>query len=65
MDQERNGWIDALSEQDIPAEAVDWESIVETGEDEELRENFDRLDAEATIGELPAVDDNLFKETQK
>lgn len=65
MDQERNEWINALSEQDIPAEAVDWESIVETGEDEELPENFERLDAEATIGELPAVDDNLFKETQQ
>ncbi len=57
MDRERNDWIDALSEQDIPAEVVDWESIVDTGKVDELPEDFERLDAEATIGEPPALED--------
>ncbi|MBW4081411.1 hypothetical protein [Paenibacillus sp. S150] len=57
MEQERGGWIDALPEEDIPGEAVDWESIVEIRNDEELPEDFDRLDAEATIGEPPTAEE--------
>ncbi|SDM39273.1 hypothetical protein [Paenibacillus jilunlii] len=57
MDRERNEWIDALSEQDIPAEVVDWESIVDSGEVDELPGDFERLDAEATIGEPPTLED--------
>ncbi|WP_157764242.1 hypothetical protein [Paenibacillus riograndensis] len=50
-------WSDALSEQDIPAEAVDWASIVEPGEEEALTEDSGRLDAEATIDEPPAIEE--------
>jgi hypothetical protein len=57
MEKERNNWSDALSEQDIPAEAVDWESIIADPEEEELSGDAERLDAEATIGELPAADE--------
>ncbi|MNC47998.1 hypothetical protein D3C76_342180 [compost metagenome] len=57
MDRGRNEWIDALSEQDIPAEAVDWESIVDTGADEEMPEASGRLDADATIGEPPTIEE--------
>ncbi|QQZ63526.1 hypothetical protein JI735_14365 [Paenibacillus sonchi] len=50
-------WSDALSEQDIPAEVVDWASIVEPGEEEALTEDSGRLDAEATIGEPPTIEE--------
>ncbi|WP_379154558.1 hypothetical protein [Paenibacillus sp. sgz5001063] len=56
MEQERNTWMDVLSEQDIPAEVVDWESIVKTGEDEESYDHVNPLDAEA----IPN-----FKETEQ
>lgn len=58
MDKERNNWSDALSEQDIPAEAVDWESIIADPEEEELDGDAGLLDAEATIGELSAEDED-------
>ncbi|WP_179090436.1 hypothetical protein [Paenibacillus sp. FSL R7-0337] len=52
MDKEYYRWSDALSEQDIPAEAVNWDNIIAGPEDAGL------LDADATIGELPAEDDD-------
>lgn len=57
MEKERNDWSDALSEQDIPAEAVDWENIIADPEDEELGGVAGLLDAGATIGELPSADE--------
>jgi hypothetical protein len=58
MEQERNNWSDALSEQDIPAEAVDWENIITDPEEAELSGDAGLLDADATIGELPAKDED-------
>ncbi|NQX47387.1 hypothetical protein HQN87_18805 [Paenibacillus tritici] len=58
MDKELNHWSDALSEQDIPAEAVQWENIISDPEDAGLDEAAGLLDAEATIGELPAEDED-------
>ncbi|QUL55942.1 hypothetical protein KDC22_05200 [Paenibacillus tritici] len=58
MDKELNHWSDALSEQDIPAEAVQWENIIADPEDAGLDEAAALLDAEATIGELPAEDED-------
>lgn len=54
MDRGRNDWLDALSEQDIPAEVVDWANIVADPDDEGLGEDAGYLDAEATIGEPEA-----------
>jgi hypothetical protein len=54
MDRGRNEWIDALSEQDIPAEVVDWSNIIADPDDEELSSEAGYLDAEATIGEPEA-----------
>lgn len=54
MDRGRNEWIDDLSEQDIPAEVVDWTNIIADPEDEELSADAGYLDAEATIGEPEA-----------
>lgn len=54
MEKGWNDWSDALSEQDIPAEVVDWENIVKSSdEDDELNGDSRRLDAESTIGEPP------------
>lgn len=58
MDKELNHWSDALSEQDIPAEAVQWENITSDPEDAGLDEAAGLLDAEATIGELPAEEED-------
>ncbi|MHA6532806.1 hypothetical protein [Paenibacillus sp. BAC0078] len=55
MEKGWNDWIDALSEQDIPAEVVDWENIVKSSEEDELDGDSRRLDAESTIGEPPAA----------
>ncbi|MEK3875534.1 MULTISPECIES: hypothetical protein [unclassified Paenibacillus] len=57
MDKEHYHWSDALSEQDIPAEAVNWDNIIADPEDAGLDEDAGLLDAGATIGELPAEDD--------
>ncbi|MEK3795759.1 hypothetical protein MKX42_28840 [Paenibacillus sp. FSL R7-0204] len=57
MDKEYYHWSDALSEQDIPAEAVNWDNIIADPEDAELDEDAGLLDADATIGELPAEDE--------
>lgn len=57
MELERN-WSDALAGQDIPAEAVDWENIIAGPEEEGMSEEAQRLDADATIGELPAEDED-------
>ncbi|WP_162551042.1 hypothetical protein [Paenibacillus tepidiphilus] len=56
MDRTGNEWIDALSEQDIPADVVDWANIVapETGE---AYGEAELLDAEDTIGEPPAPEE--------
>lgn len=54
MDQQEVHWSDALSEQNIPAEAVNWENIIADPEDEDLDADPGLLDAGATIGELPA-----------
>ncbi|WP_340021612.1 hypothetical protein MHI24_21770 [Paenibacillus sp. FSL K6-1096] len=54
MDQAHYHWSDALSEQDIPAEAVNWENIIADPKNEELDAAPGLLDAEATIGEPPA-----------
>lgn len=56
MDRGRNDWLDALSEQDIPAEVVDWTNIVADPDDEGLSVDAGYLDAEATIGE-PGADE--------
>lgn len=50
MEDGRMEWSDMLSEQDIPAEVVDWESIIAIRDDSSLDE-APYLDAEATIGE--------------
>lgn len=50
-----NEWIDSLSEQDIPAEVVDWENIIAVREDNGLSDESEHLDAVATIGEPPAA----------
>ncbi|MEK3713040.1 hypothetical protein [Paenibacillus sp. FSL R7-0333] len=57
MDKEHYQWSDALSEQDIPAEAVNWDNIIAGPEDAGLDEDAVLLDADATIGELPAEDE--------
>lgn len=50
--------LDALSEQDIPADAVDWASITARSEEEtEDAAEAQRLDAEATIeSSLPEIE---------
>ena len=57
MDKEYYHWSDVLSEQDIPAEAVNWDNIIAGPEDAGLDEDAGLLDADATIGELPVEDD--------
>lgn len=57
MDNEQYNWSDALSEQDIPAEAVNWDNIIAGPEDEDLDAEPGLLDAEATIGDLPTDED--------
>lgn len=54
MDQQHYHWSDILSEQDIPAESVNWENIIAKADDEDLDADPGLLDAEATIGQLPA-----------
>ena len=53
MEKELRGWNDALSEQDIPAEAVNWQSVIAMPDEEELTAGAGQLDAEDTIGEPP------------
>ncbi|MNI88992.1 hypothetical protein D3C73_1463410 [compost metagenome] len=53
MDRGPNDWIDTLSEQDIPAEAVNWDEII-ADPDEEPGLDAGYLDADATIGEPEA-----------
>ncbi|MEK4518231.1 hypothetical protein NSS64_23325 [Paenibacillus sp. FSL H8-0122] len=57
MKKEQYHWSDALSKQDIPAEAVNWDNIIADPEAAGLDEDAGLLDASATIGELPAEDD--------
>ncbi|MNW60828.1 hypothetical protein D3C74_388490 [compost metagenome] len=54
MDRGRNEWSDALSEQDIPAEVVDWANIIADPDDELNMDAAGYLDADATIGEPEA-----------
>lgn len=56
MEQRLNIWSDVLKEQDIPAEAVDWESIIAVPEDE-VDDDSEKLDAEGTIGEPPYTEE--------
>lgn len=53
----RMDWSDALSEQDIPAEVVNWESIITT-RDDSSQDEVAYLDAEATIGEPSEADED-------
>ncbi|MFC3748916.1 hypothetical protein ACFORK_19590 [Paenibacillus sp. GCM10012306] len=55
MDKSWNEWSDALSEQDIPAEVVDWNAVTTSTPEHEESVEADKLDAEQTIGEVPAV----------
>lgn len=48
MGMQGKEWMDALSEQDIPATVVDWESIMANSEDD-LDPDSEKLDAERTI----------------
>lgn len=41
-------WSDALSEQNIPATVVNWDSIVAQTDDSEMSDS-EKLDAEATL----------------
>lgn len=52
-----NEWSDMLSSQDIPAEVVNWENITASPEDSELSGDSEHLDADATIGDLPAEEE--------
>ncbi|WP_042197977.1 hypothetical protein [Paenibacillus camerounensis] len=54
MDNGRKEWLDDLSEQDIPAEVVDWANIVADPAEDELGTEAGYLDADATIGEPEA-----------
>ncbi|WP_156123779.1 hypothetical protein [Paenibacillus sp. FSL R7-0273] len=54
MDEERKEWLDDLSEQDIPAEVVDWSGIVGDPDEEDSGPEAGYLDAEDTIGEPEA-----------
>lgn len=54
MEKEQHGWYDALSEQDIPAEAVNWQGITAAPDEEELSDSAGLLDVEDTIGEAPS-----------
>ncbi|WP_342564515.1 hypothetical protein NST84_04895 [Paenibacillus sp. FSL R7-0345] len=54
MDNGRKEWLDDLSEQDIPAEVVDWANIVGDPDDWGAGPESGYLDAEDTIGEPEA-----------
>ncbi|ULO06640.1 hypothetical protein H1230_27210 [Paenibacillus sp. 19GGS1-52] len=56
MEQRLNIWSDVLKEQDIPAEVVDWESIIAVPEDE-FDADSEKLDAEEMIGESPYMEE--------
>lgn len=63
MNKRMNGWVDMLSEQDIPALAVDWESIVAVGDDPDDDDaDAQRLDADATIGDLSEPEEDNDEE---
>lgn len=56
MEQRLNIWSDVLKEQDIPAEVVDWESIIADPK-EEVDDDSEKLDAEDTLGESPYTEE--------
>ncbi|WP_187355143.1 hypothetical protein ['Paenibacillus yunnanensis' Narsing Rao et al. 2020] len=56
MERNGNEWVDALSEQDIPADVVDWANIVAPEAEEEVGESG-LLDAGDTIGEPPVPEE--------
>ncbi|ASA26072.1 hypothetical protein [Paenibacillus donghaensis] len=63
MGKRMNGWVDTLSEQDIPALAVDWERIVAVDDDpDESDADAKRLDADATIGDLSEPEEDNDEE---
>ncbi|MFF2019294.1 hypothetical protein [Paenibacillus sp. NPDC058177] len=53
MGKSWNEWSDSLSEQDIPAEVVDWNAVTSNTPENEDSADADKLDAEQTIGEVP------------
>ncbi|NUU63543.1 hypothetical protein [Paenibacillus agri] len=55
MGKSWNEWSDSLSEQDIPAEVVDWNAVTSNTPENEDSADGDKLDAEQTIGEVPPV----------
>ncbi|MFF2911833.1 hypothetical protein [Paenibacillus sp. NPDC057934] len=55
MSKSWNEWSDILSEQDIPAEVVDWNAITTNTSENEDSVDGDKLDAEQTIGEVPVI----------
>lgn len=54
MGKGRKEWLDDLSEQDIPAEVVDWAGIVADPDDTDSGPEAGYLDADDTIGEPEA-----------
>ncbi|MDH6372089.1 hypothetical protein M2444_003888 [Paenibacillus sp. PastF-3] len=48
MEPRDNEWTDALSEQDIPAAVVDWDSIIAPPEASQVSDS-EKLDAERTL----------------
>ncbi|OBZ08958.1 hypothetical protein A8L34_22695 [Bacillus sp. FJAT-27264] len=55
MDKSWNEWSDTLSEQDIPAEVVDWNAVTTNTPENDVSVDGDKLDAEQTIGEVPPI----------
>ncbi|WP_405175749.1 hypothetical protein MHI27_05115 [Paenibacillus sp. FSL H8-0261] len=55
MEPRGNEWIDALSEQDIPATVVDWDSIIAPPEASEVSDS-EKLDAESTLEETSPLE---------
>ena len=55
MEPREKEWLDALSEQEIPATVVDWESIIAPPEASQVSDS-EKLDAERTIEETSPLD---------
>lgn len=55
MEPRVNEWSDALSEQDIPATVVDWDSIIAPPEDSQVS-GSEKLDPESTLEETSPLE---------
>ncbi|WP_339317313.1 hypothetical protein [Paenibacillus sp. FSL R10-2734] len=55
MEPRGNDWSDALSEQDIPATVVDWDSIIASPETSQVSDS-EKLDAESTLEETSPLE---------